>query len=206
MKVVSKLIVVVGLVLMCGITAWADKPIQLAFWPPDLQLVNETESITGLRLNIYGRNLDMTGLDLGFIHESTGGFGGIALGLASTVKSEMYGLQWVFLYSRTGGGAHGWSSGLLSRVDGGLHGIQTSAVSLTDGDSVGAQLSFIFNESKADLSGLQFGLVNRAAGIQGVQIGIANFATNMQGLQIGIWNQIDSKPSWNVQPLVNWKF
>jgi hypothetical protein len=87
-----------------------------------------------------------------------------------------------------------------------MHGIQTGIVSLTDADSVGIQFSCIFNESKKDLGGLQAGLVNRAGGMQGVQIGIANFAQNMQGLQIGIWNQIDSKPSWNVQPFLNWKF
>ena len=57
----------------------ADKFLQLALWPR-AQLVNQSDSIAGIRLNLYGRNQDVRGLDLGYIHETTGDFSGVGLG------------------------------------------------------------------------------------------------------------------------------
>ena len=206
MKVAGTLLAVWTLLLAGQLVARADYPIQLALWPPDMQLVHEEESITGLRLEIYGRNRDMTGLDLGFVHETTGGFGGVALGLVSLVDGEMYGFQWVWIYGRAGGGAHGWTAAIVTRANGGLHGLQTGVVNLTEGDSAGVQLPGLYNGAKAHLSGVQVGLVNRAGDVEGVQLGLVNMAENMYGVQIGLWNQIDSKDNWNVIPIVNWKF
>ena len=61
----------------------ADKFLELALWP-QAQLVKQSDSIAGIRLNLYGRNQDVRGLDLGFIHEKTGDFSGVSLGSATS--------------------------------------------------------------------------------------------------------------------------
>lgn len=206
MKVATRLFVVASLLVVLAGLSRAEQPVQLALFAPDLQLVNEDESIRGLRLNIYGRNKEMIGLDLGFVHETKENFGGVSLGLGSMVGADMYGLQWSWIYSRTTGAIHGWSSGILTRAGKGSRGIQTAVVALNDADFTGVQLSCIYNDVQDKLTGVQIGLVNHAIDARGVQIGIANFADNINGVQIGIWNQIHSKENWNVIPIVNWKF
>ena len=108
------LVVVISAVASCSVVALAESPVQLALWPPDLQLVGEDNSIKGLRLNIYGRNYDVTGLDLGLVHESQGSFKGLALGLISMADEDVRGLQWTWLYARAGASASAWQAGLLS--------------------------------------------------------------------------------------------
>jgi hypothetical protein len=50
-----------------------DKPVQLALLNP-VQLVPESNSISGLRLSLlYGRNVSVTGVDLGLVNHTTSG-------------------------------------------------------------------------------------------------------------------------------------
>lgn len=184
----------------------AEQPLQMALWPPDMQLVGEDSSISGLRLNIYGRNYNTTGLDLGFVHESRGNFRGVALGLISMADENMHGLQWTWLYARGGGEVIGWQAGLLSRTDGLFKGIQTSGLNLGEADGSGLQLAFLYNYTAGHLDGLQLGLVNRATSLKGLQLGLVNLVEQMEGLQIGLWNEIDSKDTLTILPVVNWKF
>ena len=200
------------LVFGLGIRTYADsatsdvKPVQLALWPPDLQLVSEQNSIQGLRLNIYGRNANVSGVDLGFVHETSGDFHGVAFGCVSLVDGALQGVQWTWLYSRAGGKAVGWQSALVSKADGGFRGLQTSALNLNEGDISGAQISFLYNYTATHISGGQIGLVNRATVVDGFQLGLVNLTEQMNGLQLGLWNQIDSKETLNILPFVNWKF
>lgn len=206
MKVVKLFVAVATCALIGQGFARAERPFQLALWPPDIQLVDESESIHGLRLEVYGRNKDVTGVDLGFVHETTGFFHGVDFGLASMVGGEMAGLQWNMLYSQTTGEARGWSAGFLTHVGPNSRGLLTSAVSFTDGEFTGLQLSFIYSEAKTHITGLQTGLFNHATDIEGVQLGFINIADDMYGVQIGLWNEIKSKKEWSVIPLVNWNF
>ena len=192
--------------ILSSAIARADSPIQAALWPPELQIISEDESIRGVRFNIYGRNQNMTGLDLGFMHETTGDFSGVGLGLVSLVNGAMYGVEWNGIYTRAQGGFHGWPSGIVTRSQGASAGLQTGLVALNDADMAGVQLSGIYNHVKTHISGVQVAIVNHAGDVKGVQLGIANFAENMNGLQIGLWNQIDAKETWKVIPIVNWKF
>lgn len=206
MKLAKCVVVVAFCLLTGGAVARAERPLQLALWAPDIQLVDESESIRGLRLEVYGRNLDVSGVDLGFVHETTGFFHGVQFGLAGLAGGEVAGLQWNLLYSRVAGELHGWSSGFLTRVGANSRGLTTSAVGLADGDFTGAQLSFLYNDVKNEVTGLQAGLFNQAASVYGVQLGIINIAGDVYGLQIGLWNEIKSKENWNIIPIVNWKF
>ncbi len=194
-------------VLTFSVTAaQADRPLQLAFWPPDMQLVNQGESVTGLRLAVYGRNQNMSGLDLGFCNESTGSFKGLAFGLANMAEGSVHGLQWTWIYSKAGNDLIGWQSGLLTMAGDESKGIQTSAVALNKGKFTGVQFSWVYNYQEGDISGVQLALVNRSASVNGVQLGLVNLTENMHGIQIGLWNQIDAKDTWQVIPIVNFKF
>jgi hypothetical protein len=206
MKLAKILVVPAMLALLWTGAAGAEQPLQLAFLPPDMQLADESESIRGIRLNIYGRNRDVSGLDLGFVHEVTGNFRGVDFGVVSLVDGSATGLQWNWIYSRARGPMHGWSSGILMRVGDRSQGLMTGVVGLTEGDFTGVQLSWVFNSVSNHISGVQFGLVNQAADVKGLQLGLVNLTDSMNGLQIGLWNEIRQKDNWNVLPIVNWNF
>jgi len=71
-----------------------NRPIQLALVTP-IQLFPEDYSITGVRLNLlYGRNVSVTGLDVGMVnHTTTGSFKGLQYGLVGLADSEFLGWQ-----------------------------------------------------------------------------------------------------------------
>ncbi len=193
--------------LASSVATLADRPIQLALWPPDLQLVDEDEPILGLRLEVYGRNREMTGLDIGLANETRGDFTGFGVGLANLVDGDLHGVQLAYWgYSRTDGNLEGWSGGAYSRVYGSTTGLQTGVVAMTDEDFTGWQGSFAWSHTGGYFTGLQCGVVNEAESVEGVQIGIVNITQYMKGLQIGLWNQINEKEQLRVFPLVNWKF
>ena len=185
----------------------ADEPVQLSLWPPGLQLLPETESVRGLRLDIYGRNTDMHGLDLGLANETSGDFGGFGIGFVNLVDGNMHGVQWSYYgYQRVGGSAYGWSYALVSRVKEDMVGLQQGAVSMTYKDFKGVHASLIYNYTGEEMTGVQLGLVNQAAAVHGLQLGIVNLTERMKGLQIGLWNQINENEKLPVLPFVNWKF
>ncbi len=212
MKVMSAA-AVAGLLMLSSTVVRADKPatvgetkpIQLALVAPDLQMVPEDNNISGLRLEVYGRNANVNGVDLGFIHAATGDFNGVAIGLVDLVGGHMHGVQWSWFYNQVKGDAIGWPNAIVNYVAGNVKGLETGLVNLTDGDGCGVQIA-IYNRVGQHISGGQLGIVNRAQSVKGLQLGIVNLTTEMDGIQIGIWNQIDSKENWKVIPIVNWKF
>jgi hypothetical protein len=205
MKIARKFVAAAAACLFLQ-TAVQAAPVQLAFWPPKLQLVSEDTDVGGFRFSIYGRNPNMTGFDLGIANESTENFTGISFGFISSVGGEMRGLQWQFGGANATGGMRGWQSGGLCRTAEASVGIQTALVAWNQSDFKGAQLSMIFNEVQQTMTGFQAGIVNHADTMNGFQLGFANFAGSIKGIQIGIWNQIYSKDKHSILPLVNWSF
>ena len=60
-----------------------ERPIQLALLTP-VQLFPETDTVCGVRLNLlYGRNVSVTGLDIGLINHTTQGISTGSLDLLS---------------------------------------------------------------------------------------------------------------------------
>ena len=116
-------------------------PIQLAL-VPQVELVNEDNSVQGFRLNIYGRNYNMTGVDIGLAHETKADFHGISFGLMSLVHGEGRGLQFSGLYSEATTSMSGLQVGMFNRSNN-MHGIQIGLVNFAD-----------------DMTGFQFGLWN----------------------------------------------
>jgi len=91
-------VVLVALVTTAVAPALAQsetKPVQLALVTP-IQIFNEQTAIKGVRLNlIYGRNVALTGLDIGLVnHTTTGPFQGVQWGLAGIADGSFTGAQW----------------------------------------------------------------------------------------------------------------
>jgi hypothetical protein len=199
------LMIAAGCILLTGGVniAKGDSFIQLALWPP-IQLVDEDRDVTGVRLELYGRNKEVSGVDFGIANETTGDFSGVGTGFVNYVGKDLYGIQWG-LYCAAKGALSGWQSAVFARSGGDGTGFQNGIVCLSDHDFEGVQLSFI-GQVRGYMSGLQMGAFNRSGSVEGIQIGLVNITEKMNGLQLGLWNQINEKQNWKVLPLLNWNF
>jgi hypothetical protein len=122
---------------------WAQsRPIQLSLVTP-IQIFPETDSIAGVRFNLlYGRNVAVTGLDIGLVnHVTTGKFVGLQHGLVGIVDTDFM------------GGQHGG----VNVVQGRCEGFQWGMVNYAN-DMSGVQFGFV-NYART-MKGLQIGLVN----------------------------------------------
>jgi len=122
----------------------STKPIQLALIP-EVQLVPEHESIGGLRLNIYGCNQNVTGVDIGFVHETKENFAGVGFGVVSLIHGEGRGLQLNCIYSEATKRMSGLQVGIFNH-SGSMHGVQIGLVNIAD-DMTGIQIG-LWNEIK----------------------------------------------------------
>jgi len=133
-----------------------ERPFQLSFIGPSLQVVNEDADIRGLRINlIYGVNRNVKGLDLGLVNRATGSFKGLQAGLVNLTDEDF----------------KGWQHGLVNVTDGEFLGFQDGFVNVM-GTGEGFQLGF-YNGTQ-HLGGLQMALVNVADDLYGLQIGLIN--------------------------------
>jgi hypothetical protein len=143
MKKISMLFYgIVVISLFSSISFGQGKPIQLSLFNP-IQIVPETESVGGFRFNlIYGKNANVTGLDLGLVNQSTG---------------KQNGVQWGGV-NLTDGGVTGWQSGFVNVSTGNSVGLQTGLVNHHHGHFHGLQFSVV--NYAATLNGLQLGIIN----------------------------------------------
>lgn len=169
--------------------ARADNFFQASAWAPEPQLVDSTEDVEGIRIQIYGENRNVTGLDIGFAHSTTGDFKGLGglFTLYNHVGGTTTGVQWGLL-NRTEGPVAGWQGGWVNINTAELTGLQTGIVNWNDIDTV-------------NVTGVQLGFVNAAKHVHGVQLGLVNFADTLKGVQIGLWNQVDSRDWDQFDPL-----
>lgn len=129
--------------VMISAQVWAQtRPIQLSLVTP-IQIFPETDPIAGLRLNLlYGRNVSVTGLDLGLVnHTTTGTSKGLQYGLVSIADSDFM----------------GWQYSWVNVTQGRCEGLQWGFVNYTN-EMSGLQLGFV-NYART-MKGLQIGLVN----------------------------------------------
>ena len=119
-----------------------NRPIQIAIFTP-VQIFPEEDPISGIRFNlIYGRNVSITGLDLGLVnHTTTGKSAGIQFGIVNLVDSDFTGWQdsWVNV---TKGKFEGFQSGIVNHSKN-MRGFQLGLVNYAE-----------------IMKGLQIGLVN----------------------------------------------
>jgi hypothetical protein len=161
----------IAAVIVCVLYSAADslaqetKPIQLALWNP-AQIYDEEQSIKGVRLNLlYGKNLNMTGFDLGIANWSTGEFKGVG---------------WALLMNSIEGDAVGWLDGVINLVAGDFKGL---AVGVYNGASTGKGAQLAWVNVTESFEGLQFGLVNYTDDMHGLQIGLVNIINNKEKLK-----------------------
>ncbi|MEE9450372.1 MAG: hypothetical protein V3V72_10010 [Ignavibacteriaceae bacterium] len=123
-------------------TSGQGKPIQLSLLNP-IQIVPESQSISGFRFNfIYGKNVNVTGFDLGLVNHSTGIQKGVQFGGVNL----------------TDGGVTGWQVGFANITKGSSVGLQMGPVNYHQGHFNGLQISVV--NYAATLKGLQIGLIN----------------------------------------------
>lgn len=137
--------------------AQQEKPVQLSLFNP-VQLFPEETAVKGLRLNlIYGKNVSVTGLDIGLInHTTSGGFKGLQYGLVGISDADFI----------------GWQNNFVNVSKGEFQGFQSGLVNTTRNMS-GFQYGFVNNAD--EITGVQLGLVNYAGHMtRGLQIGIVN--------------------------------
>ncbi len=145
----------------------AERPIQISLVAP-IQIFGEEDSIKGLRLSIlYGRNVDVKGVDLGLI--------------AAHATGDVKGVQWS-LVSLTGGDFTGWQSGLVNITEGAFTGYQSGWYNRTKGPTEAFQWGLV--NVADDMSGFQLGLVNYAKKMDGLQIGLVNVISSKQKLPV----------------------
>jgi hypothetical protein len=155
-------VTLVAMGLLCGAIAangycdGTEEPFQLALFNP-IQIRDEATSIVGLRLNlIYGKNVSVTGLDLGLVNHCTGG--------------ETLGLQYG-LVGYVEGDFSGWQDNMVTIVKGEFRGLQTGLYNEFD-NGLGFQFGAV--NRAYNMRGFQLGIVNYTERMHGLQIGILN--------------------------------
>ncbi len=130
------------------------RPIQISLVTP-VQIFPPEDTIAGVRINIlYGRNVAVTGLDIGLVNHSTGISRGLQYGLVGVVEDFQ-----------------GWQSHAVNVANGKFEGFQDGTVNVSEVFR-GFQLGLV-NYSK-DTEGFQLSLVNYAETMKGLQIGLVN--------------------------------
>ena len=165
-----------------------------SLWSPDVQLAEPTDSVDAFRLAFYGRNADVTGLDVNVAGFAEGDVKGVQLSLGySQVDGDFYGVQSC------------WPFSLASWVKGACYGFDVGLVNIVGKELFGFQLG-VWNQTGGEATGLQLGVVNVAGSLNGVQAGVVNISRGGYGLQIGLVNFIDGSDVFDVLPFVNFKF
>lgn len=172
-----------------AIAAHAQAFFQASLWAPDAQLVPANEDVSGIRLQIYGENRNVSGLDIGFVNSTTRDFKGLGglFTIYNHVGGNLTGVQWGIV-NFDEGTVTGWQSGWFNINGGKVKGLQTGLVNWN-------------NIETADFSGLQVGFINTAKHVHGLQVGLVNYAVSLKGVQLGIWNQVDSRAWDGFDPL-----
>jgi hypothetical protein len=144
------------------------KPFQLALFNP-LQIRDEHASITALRLNlIYGKNVSVSGLDVGIANHCTGGLSlGLQYGLVGFIEGDFM----------------GWQDNAISIVKGGFTGFQSGFFNHC-GKGEGFQMGFV--NRATDMRGFQLALVNYTETMYGLQIGLVNIIRRKETLPVFI--------------------
>ena len=136
--------------------AGTEHPVQVALFFP-VQVFPETAAIRGVRISlIYGKNTDVTGLDIGLVSHTTRSFLGVQFGFVGVAEGDFTGAQLNGVVNFSRGTFQGLQWGTVNSVEEG-RGLQFSGVSVA-----------------RQFRGLQIGIVNYAESLDGVQLGIVN--------------------------------
>lgn len=152
---IALLAVIVLTVSLSVASAQESKPINLALWDP-VQIFKNDTAIHGLRLNIYGNNAELKGVDIG---------------IANWITGETVGVQWGIV-NMTKGDFTGWQTAPVNLTEGLMTGVQSGYIFSRNASGKGLQFSAVTWSD--DFVGLQLGIVNYAIEYHGIQIGLIN--------------------------------
>lgn len=163
-------------------------PVQ--FPPSDFDIMGARASV------VYGKNRDVTGLDLGLIGNiTTGKFSGAAV---SGVFNSTKGQSTILGFQLAGLG--NFNSEKIS-----VYGIQAALVSnynSAESSVTGLQFSLANISANTTINGFQVGLYNKARSVRGLQIGLINMTQNLSGIQIGLLN-FYQEGFFKIAPILN---
>jgi hypothetical protein len=132
-----------------------NAPIQISLFSP-VQIVAPDKSVSGVRLDlIYGKNVDVTGIDWGIVNHATGNDAAWQAGAVNLVEKD-------FL---------GWQEGWVNLTRGEFTGLQSGGFNQTQ--SMNGVAFGVINVAKA-MRGVQIGVVNITETMHGLQIGVGN--------------------------------
>lgn len=161
------LIVLVAMMMISAVKAFDTTALQIGLWAPNIQLVPDDISVSGIKLNLpYGGNGKVVGLDLGLVS--------INNELSNDFTGKVSALQ-INLWNATDGEFSGFQVGLLNQA-GDTNGIMIGLLNLTDDISRGLEIGLI--NTSLEFRGLEIGLVNYTQFLTGLQIGLVNIVTN----------------------------
>jgi hypothetical protein len=142
MKIESTAVLLTCVVFLGSGSAVAQgSAVQLALFNP-IQIVPETESISGFRLSlIYGRNANMSGFDWGLVTRTTGNSSGVQWGFVGLVDQNF----------------EGWQSNAVSMTNGSFKGLQMGLYNSAN-HVTGVQFGLVNNTGS--MKGIQLGLLN----------------------------------------------
>ena len=177
-----------GLVMSLAFAGLASAgPIQLSL-TPDIQVVPASEDVTAVRLSIWGQNKNVSGVDLGFVNQTSGNFKGGGLGIINYVEGDTKGLH----------------VGPWNQTVGTMRYAQLGYVNMST-TVIGAQIGGV-NVGET-MKGVQFGLVNHSSANSGLQLGLLNIASNTSGWQVGLFNlNTSAQATFPFMVLVNGAF
>lgn len=122
--------------------------------------------VCGVRLNVlYGKNRNVTGLDVGLVNHATGDVKGLEIGVVNIVEGDFTGFQDGFY--NTCKNLSGCQNGIVNHCTNKVNGVQRGFV----------------NQAK-DTSGVQWGLINFTRNLNGVQIGLINIQKSRKHFRI----------------------
>ncbi len=174
---------IITLLSLCAAStaANAGSALQLSL-TPNIALHNTREKISGLSLNIWGKN-QVNGIDFGFVNGLRGKSSGISLSYLGTYGEDYKGVIWAGFYANTSGEVSGWQAAMLNINSDELTGLQSGWVNIGN-----------------EITGVQLGLVNYTKELHGVQVGLLNWVDDNEW-----FTELPNELSKGF-PFVNWSF
>lgn len=183
-------ILMAALVAVTLVASANAEPIQLALFNP-IQLNPEGSSVDIGRISlIYGKNTNLTGVDLGLVNHLTG---------------NAFALQWGAV-GYVEGNFTGWQNNGFNITKGDITGLQGGSNALYNSCRGGTGIQAGVVNINQSLVGLQWGLVNYSPKMTGLQVGFVNYAASLKGLQLGLVNIIGAGGFMPVFPFLNFSF
>jgi len=191
-----------------GLSYAAERPFNAALVDP-VQIFDDTDDISGLRLNLfYGKNESVKGLDLGIgVGHSKSEFKGVGIHYgANLVQGQGSGLQLANVANIVIGDFSGVQFAGCNFLQGGGKGLQLGYVQIVQEDYSGIELGIV-NMVYGNYDGVQLGVVNYVGdNFKGLQFGLVNIGGIEKGLQIGLVNVNKNKDPLPFFPFVNFRF